>query len=135
LKSPLFSDCSAPVDSPFNGGPIVFGRVERTSPTTGGSQRFGAARQLRRKTMITMSKLALIAAVAVVGIVSPAFAQGAGPGVTYQLPSEMPGFGAQTAPRNGQVAVHRGPLYNSVVTPNDNWAYDSEWSGANRAGR
>jgi hypothetical protein len=83
--------------------------------------------------MVTMSKLALIAAVAAVGIASPAFAQDAAPGVAYQLPSEMPGFGAQTAPGNGQVAVHRGRLYNSVVVPNDNWAYDSEWSGANRA--
>ena len=92
--------------------------------------------------MVTLSKLAFIAAIAGVSVASPAFAQDAGPLVQYQLPSEMPGFGAHTVQKNERVTVRGGGrLYNSVVPPNDaaavpnhDWEFYSENSAASRGG-
>jgi hypothetical protein len=89
--------------------------------------------------MVTLSKLAFIAAIAGVAVASPAFAQDAGPLVQYQLPSEMPGFGAHAVQKNEPVTVRGGRLYNSVVPPKDvavvpshDWEYYSETSAATR---
>jgi hypothetical protein len=91
--------------------------------------------------MVTLSKLAFIAAIAGMSVASPAFAQDAGPLVQYQLPSEMPGFGTHTVQNNERVTVRGGRLYNSVVPPNDaavvpshDWEYYSENSAATRGG-
>jgi hypothetical protein len=87
------------------------------------------------------TKIALIAAIAGVGVASSAFAQDAAPLVQYQRPSERPGFGAQTVPKNDRVTVRGGRLYNSVVpsneaavVPSHDWEYYSENSAATRGG-
>ena len=64
--------------------------------------------------MVSKPTLAVLAAVAALGAASPAFAQD-----------------AYNHSQDGRVIVHRGPLYDSVVTPN-NWTYDSEGSAAAR---
>jgi ABC-type sugar transport system substrate-binding protein len=68
--------------------------------------------------MVSKSTLALLAAVAALGAASPAFAQDA---------NTVPLYHSQ----RGAVIVHRGPLYNSTVTP-DNWTFDSDGSAAAR---
>jgi hypothetical protein len=68
--------------------------------------------------MVSRSSLALLAAVAALGAASPAAAQNA-----YNAP--------QHHSQRGRVIVHRGPLYNSTVTPN-NWISDSDGSAAAR---
>jgi hypothetical protein len=83
--------------------------------------------------MVSKTKIAIIAAIAVVGIASPAFADGGFPAPQYSLPSEAPDFGATPSPQSRQTVVHGRALYNSAVVPtnnatDDNWAHDAEWS-------
>jgi hypothetical protein len=82
--------------------------------------------------MITKTTLALVAAVALAGIASPALAQGVPVIPQFSLPSEAPGYGAAPAQQNRGTAVRSRTLYNSTVTPNDNWANDSAGSAAAR---
>ena len=71
--------------------------------------------------MVSKINIALIAAVAAVGIATPALADGAPAAPQYSQQSH-------------QTAVRGRALYNSAVPSNDsnNWANDSEWSTSGR---
>jgi hypothetical protein len=79
---------------------------------------------MRRKTMINHTKIAMLAAVVAMGIVTPALAAG-----VRVIPQYSPGFG-NTAVHQG--SVRNRPLYDSAVTPNAGWAYDPAWSTTGR---
>jgi hypothetical protein len=68
--------------------------------------------------MVSKSTLALLAALAALGVASPAFAQAAYNGPQYHS-------------QRGRVIVHRAPLYDTTVTPS-NWPVDAEGSAAAR---
>jgi|HubBroStandDraft_5_1064220.scaffolds.fasta_scaffold37340_2 hypothetical protein len=97
--------------------------------------------------MISKTKIALIAAIAAVGIATPALADGFPVIPQYSLPSEAPGFGvaprAVTGPRSHQTVVRSRALYDSATVPSNdsssygnqsysNWANDAEWSTTGR---
>ena len=97
--------------------------------------------------MVSKINIALIAAVAAVGIATPALADGVPVVPQYSLPSEAPDFGAAphavVATRSHQAAVRGRALYDSATVPsnsgsgyqdesNNNWANDAEWSTSGR---
>jgi hypothetical protein len=92
--------------------------------------------------MVSKIKIALIAAIAAVGIATPALADGFPVIPQYSPPSEAPDFGVAPAPHSGRAVVHGRTLYDSTVVPSyggrndqsqhDDWATDSEWSTTGR---
>jgi hypothetical protein len=93
--------------------------------------------------MVSKTKIALIAAIAAVGIATPALADGVPVIPQYSLPSESPDFGAAPAPQSRQTVVHGRRLYDSAAARSydnqsyqnsnyNNWANDSEWSTTGR---
>jgi hypothetical protein len=84
--------------------------------------------------MVSERKIALIAAIAAVGMATPALADGA---------SGSQNFGAAPAAQSRQSVVHARKLYNSATVPNydaqsyqssnyNDWANDAEWSTTGR---
>ena len=84
--------------------------------------------------MVSKTKIALIAAIAAVGMATPALADGV---------SGSPNFGAAPAAQGRQSVVHGRKLYNSATVPNydaqgyqssnyNDWANDAEWSTTGR---
>jgi hypothetical protein len=74
--------------------------------------------------MVSKTKIVLMAAVAAIGIATPALAEGVLVIPQYTLPSEAPGFGEAPAPQGHRTAVHGRTLYNSAVVP----SYDNQVS-------
>jgi hypothetical protein len=90
-------------------------------------------------TMVSKTKIALIAAIAAIGIASPALADDFLPIPQYSLPSEALNYGAAPSEQGRQTVVHGRALYDSAVAPTsnatDNWAYDAQQSSTSRAVR
>jgi hypothetical protein len=135
-------DYSPRVDKLFDGLLVIESAGTTISWTTATGIVLGR-RHTERKTMISKTKIALIAAIAAVGIATPALADGVPVIPQYSLPSEAPGFGAAPALQRGKAVVHGRALYNSAVVPTygnqnyqssnyNNWASDSEWSTTGR---
>jgi hypothetical protein len=90
-------------------------------------------------TMVSKTKIALIVAIAAIGIASPALADDFLPIPQYSLPSEAPNYGAAPSEQGRQTVVHGRALYDSAAAPTsngtDNWANDAEWSSTSRVVR
>jgi hypothetical protein len=81
--------------------------------------------------MVSKTKIALIAAIAAIGMATPALADGVG---------GSPNFGATPAAQSRQTVVHGRKLYDSATAPNydaqssnySDWANDAQWSTTGR---
>jgi hypothetical protein len=84
--------------------------------------------------MVSKTKIAFIAAIAAVGMATPALADGV---------SGSSNFGAAPAAQSRQTVVHGRKLYDSAKVPNydaqsyqssnyNDWANDAEWSTTGR---
>ena len=73
--------------------------------------------------MVSKTKIALIAAIAAVGMTAPALADGV---------FGSSNFGAAPAQQSRQTVVHGRGLYDSAAAPNYDWANSAEWSTAGR---
>jgi hypothetical protein len=86
--------------------------------------------------MVSKIKIALIAAIAAVGIATPALADDFLVIPQYSLPSEAPNYGAAPSAQGRQTVVHGRALYDSAVAPTNNatgnWAFDAEHSVTNQ---
>jgi hypothetical protein len=79
--------------------------------------------------MVSKTKIAFIAAIAAIGIATPALAQDP---IIPRSPSDF----ITSATPSSQVVVHDRALYNSAAVPSnnvtDNWAYDAQHSVTNQ---
>jgi hypothetical protein len=93
--------------------------------------------------MITKTKIALIAAVAAIGIATPALADGVPVIPQYSLPSEVPTLVVDQSQQSHRAVAHSRALYDSATAPSNdsasygdtnynNWANDAEWSTTGR---